>query len=186
MRRVSAAVLAALGAFALTSTASAQAASDKPVPDKVRIGYAISKTGPFTGGASITTLPVYQLWVKEVNAAGGLKIGDRRVPIEVVEYDDRSNSEEAIKAIERLASQDKVDFILPPWSTGLNLAVGPILNRLGYPHLAVTTNTNRAPELAKRWPNASFWLGLPSDISVEMVAVLKTLRDQGKIGRPSR
>ncbi|NVO16376.1 MAG: amino acid ABC transporter substrate-binding protein [Rhodoplanes sp.] len=178
MRRVSAAIaIAAAGFWALSGAAIAQSA-----PDKIKIGYAISKTGPFTGGASITTLPVYELWVKEVNAAGGIKIGDKRVPIEVVEYDDRSNSEEAIKAIERLASQDKVDFILPPWSTGLNLAVGPILNRLGYPHLAVTTNTNRAPELAKRWPNASFWLGLPADISVEMVAVLSKLRADGKIG----
>ena len=85
-----------------------------------------------------------------MNTAGGLVIGGTRVPIEIIEYDDRSNSEEAVKAIERLGTQDKVDFILPPWGTGLNLAAGPILNRLGYPHLAVTTNTNRAPELAKR------------------------------------
>ena len=60
-------------------------------------------------------------------------------------------------ALERLITQDKVDFILPPWGTGLNLAVGPILNKAGYPHLAVTAVTDRAPELAKRWPN-SFWL----------------------------
>ena len=93
-------------------------------PDKIRIGYAISKTGPFAGGAGVTTLPNYQVWVKDVNAAGGIMLGGKRVPIEVVEYDDRSNSEEAVKAIERLATQDKVDFILPPWGTGLNLAVG--------------------------------------------------------------
>ena len=96
--------------------------------------------------------------------------------------DDRSNSEEAVKAIERLGTQDKVDFILPPWGTGLNLAAGPILNRLGYPHLAVTTNTNRAPELAKRWPNASFWLGLPSQVSMALVERLGKLRADGKIG----
>jgi branched-chain amino acid transport system substrate-binding protein len=150
--------------------------------DKVTIGYAISKTGPFAGGASITTLPNYQLWVKEVNAAGGLMLGGKRVPIEVVEYDDRSNSEEAVKAVERLATQDKVDFILSPWGTGQNLAVAPIMNRLGYPHLAATTNTNRAPELAKRWTNATFWLGMPSDISVGFVEMLTKLRSDGKIG----
>jgi branched-chain amino acid transport system substrate-binding protein len=82
--------------------------------DKIRIGYAISKTGPYAGGASITTLPNYQLWVKDVNAAGGIKLGDKRLPVEVVEYDDRSSSEEAVKAIERLANQDKVDFIFAP------------------------------------------------------------------------
>ena len=67
--------------------------------------------------------------MKEVNAAGGIKLGDKRVPIEVVQYDDRSNAEEAVRALERLINQDKVDFILPPWGTGLNLAVGPTLNK---------------------------------------------------------
>jgi branched-chain amino acid transport system substrate-binding protein len=150
--------------------------------DKLRIGYAISKTGPYAGGASITTLPNYELWVKDVNAAGGVKLGDKRVPIEVVEYDDRSSSEEAVKAIERLANQDKVDFILPPWSTGLNLAVGPTLNRLGYPHLAVTSVTDKAPELAKRWPNATFWLGTSAQISEALADLMAKLKSEHKIG----
>ena len=135
--------------FGLVATASAQTS--------IKIGYAISKTGPNTGGAAVTTIPNYELWVKEVNAAGGIKLGDKRVPIEIVQYDDRSSAEEAVRALERLINQDKVDFILPPWGTGLNLAVGPILNKDGYPHLAATAVTDRAPELAKRWPN-SFWL----------------------------
>jgi branched-chain amino acid transport system substrate-binding protein len=42
-----------LGAFA--STAKAQ--------EKIRIGYAISKTGPYAGGAGITTQPNYELGV---------------------------------------------------------------------------------------------------------------------------
>src|SRR3990170_2420543 len=99
-----------------------------------------------------------------------IKIGDKKMKIEVVEYDDRSNSEEMIKAVERLATQDKVDFILPPWSTGMNLAAAPTFNKLGYPHLAVTANTNQAPQLTKRWPNLTFWLGLPSEITDGIVA----------------
>ena len=42
---------------------------------------------------------------------------------------------------ERLMTQDKVDFVLPPWSTGFNLAAAPIYARNGYPQLAVTANT---------------------------------------------
>jgi len=166
------AIAAALSTFA--SAADAQ--------DKIRIGYAISKTGPYAGGAGITTLPNYELWVKDVNAAGGIKLGDKRLPVEVVAYDDRSSSEEAVKAIERLASQDKVDFILPPWGTGLNLAVGPTLNRLGYPHLAVTSVTDKAPELAKRWANATFWLGTSAQISEALAELLAKLKSEGKIG----
>ncbi|WP_315812213.1 amino acid ABC transporter substrate-binding protein [Bradyrhizobium sp. SZCCHNR2028] len=167
---------AAIAAGFAVSAAQAQS------QDKIRIGYAISKTGPYAGGAGITTLPNYQLWVKDVNAAGGIKLGDKRLPVEIVEYDDRSSSEEAVKAIERLANQDKVDFILSPWGTGLNLAVGPTLNRLGYPHLAVTSVTDKAPELAKRWANATFWLGTSAQISNALAELLGKLKSEDKIG----
>jgi len=172
--RIASVVALVLALGTLATAADAQ--------DKIRIGYAISKTGPYAGGASITTLPNYQLWVKDVNAAGGIKLGDKRLPVEVVEYDDRSSSEEAVKAIERLANQDKVDFIFAPWGTGLNLAVGPTLNRLGYPHLAVTSVTDKAPELAKRWSNATFWLGTSAQISEALAELLGKLKSEGKIG----
>jgi branched-chain amino acid transport system substrate-binding protein len=150
--------------------------------ETIRIGWAISKTGPFAAGANVTTLPNYQVWVKDVNDAGGINVGGKKMKIEVIEYDDRSNSEEMIKAVERLATQDKVDFILPPWSTGLNLAAAPVFNKYGYPHLAVTANTNRALEMTKRWPNLTFWLGLPSELIDGLVDVMSTLRRDGKIG----
>ena len=46
----------------------------------------------------------------------------------------------------------------------------------------MTANTNRAPEMAKRWPNLSFWLGLPSEIVDGLVETLAKLRKDGKIG----
>src|ERR1043166_6248070 len=157
-------------------------ASAAQAQDTIRIGWAISKTGPFAAGANVTTLPNYQVWVKDVNDAGGINVGGKKMKIEVIEYDDRSNSEEMIKAVERLATQDKVDFILPPWSTGMNLAAAPVLNKYGYPHLAVTANTNRAPEMVKRWPNLTFWLGLPSELIDGLVELLATMRREGRIG----
>ena len=120
--------------------------------------------------------------MKDVNAAGGITVGGKKLQVEVVEYDDRSNSEEAVKAIERLATQDKVDFILPPWGTGLNLAVGPTFNRLGYPHLAVTAATDRSPELAKRWPNSFWFLGTSKPGADALVEVLGKLKAESKIG----
>ena len=127
--------------------------------DSIKIGWAISKTGPYVGGATITLLNAYKLWVKDVNAAGGIMLSSigKKLPVEVIEYDDRSNSDELVKALERLIDQDKVDFVFPPWGTAFSLASGPIFNRAGYPQLLVTATTDRAPELAKRWPN-SFWL----------------------------
>lgn len=176
VKRLAAGLLAMAGAAVVGWDGAAQAQTS------IKIGYAISRTGPAAGGAAVTTIPNYELWVKEVNAAGGLKLGDKRVPIEVVQYDDRSSAEEAAKALERLITQDKVDFILPPWGTGLNLAVGPILNKAGYPHLASTAVTDRAPELAKRWPNSFWLLGTSADASKTLVELLVKLRNEGKIG----
>jgi branched-chain amino acid transport system substrate-binding protein len=84
--------------------------------------------------------------------------------------------------IARRRTQDKVDFVLPPWGTALNLAVGPTFNRHGYPHLAFTAVTDRAPELAKRWPNAFFLLGTSSQYAEGLMAQLEVLRKEGKIG----
>jgi branched-chain amino acid transport system substrate-binding protein len=176
VKRLAAGLLAVAGAAVVGWDGAAEAQTS------IKIGYAISRTGPAAGGAAVTTIPNYELWVKEVNAAGGLKLGDKRVPIEVVQYDDRSSAEEAAKALERLITQDKVDFILPPWGTGLNLAVGPILNKAGYPHIATTAVTDRAPELAKRWPNSFWLLGTSADAAKTLVELLTKLRSEGKIG----
>ena len=172
----------AAGLAAIAGVASFSAVEPALAQSSVKIGYALSRTGPNAGGAAVTTLPNYEMWVKEVNAAGGLKLGDKRVPIEVVQYDDRSSAEEAAKALDRLITQDKVDFILPPWGTGLNLAVGPILNKAGYPHLASTAVTDRAPDLAKRWPNSFWLLGTSAGASNALVELLVKLRTEGKIG----
>jgi branched-chain amino acid transport system substrate-binding protein len=171
---------AALGA--LTAALAAPAVRAQGAPSALRIGYAISKTGPNAGGAAITTIPNYEMWVKEVNAAGGLRLGNARVPIQVTEYDDRSVSEDSVRAVERLVNQDKVDFVLSPWGTALNLAVAPILNRAGYPQLASTAVTDRAPELGRRWTNSFWMLGTGQGAGAGLVEVLAPLKQQGKIG----
>ena len=150
----------------------------------VKVGYAISKTGANAGGAGITTLPNYQLWVKEVNEAGGLELPDgKRLPLEVIEYDDRSSAEEVVRAVERLANQDQVDFILAPWGTGFNLAVAPLFDRFGYPQLAVSAVTDKAPEFVKRWKKSFWMLGGGKDYTEALAGLLTKAADEGKINK---
>ncbi|USG62005.1 amino acid ABC transporter substrate-binding protein [Sneathiella marina] len=161
--------------FGFTTTSFSESKS-------VKIGYAVSKTGPNSAGAGITTIPNYTLWVKDVNAQGGLKLpdGSQRL-IEIVEYDDRSSSEEVVRAIERLATQDQVDFILPPWGTGFNLAIAPLMDRFGYPQLAVTAVTDKAPDFANRWTKSFWFLGGGSDYSEALAKVLGAASKAGEI-----
>ncbi|MBE9635649.1 amino acid ABC transporter substrate-binding protein [Salipiger mangrovisoli] len=167
--------LAMVSALALAAPLAAQ-------QEPVTIGYAVSKSGPNATGAGITTIPNYELWVKEVNEAGGLEMPDgSRRPIEVVEYDDRSTAEDLVRAIERLATQDKVDLILPPWGTGGNLAIAPLMDRFGYPQLAVTSVTDMAPEFAKRWDRSFWMLGGGHDYATALVETLSAAKEAGTI-----
>ena len=171
----------AVSAIAVAAAAALLAGNPASAQDKIKIGYAVSKTGPNAAGAGITTIPNYKLWIHDIEAAGGLKLGDKRVPIEVVEYDDQSSNEELIKAVERLVNQDKVDILLSPWGTGMNLAVGPTFNKYGYPHMAATAATDHAYEMAERWPNSFWMLGTSTMGANALVEVLTKLKDAGKI-----
>lgn len=160
-------------------SAAAVSAQDRT---SVKIGYAVSITGGNAGGAGITTIPNYRLWVHEVNEAGGLELPDgSRLPIEVVEYDDRSSAEEVVRAVERLVTQDEVDFVLSPWGTGFNLAVAPLLDRFGYPLIASAAVTDRAAEFAERWPGSFWLLGGGADYAGALAGVLGEAHAAGEI-----
>ncbi|HEY9238789.1 MAG TPA: amino acid ABC transporter substrate-binding protein [Burkholderiaceae bacterium] len=169
-----------VGVVAAVAGAPFVARSQASTP--IRIGWAISKSGPFAGGAASAQLPNYQMWVADVNAAGGISVGGVKRPIEVVEYDDRSQPEEAVRAFERLIGQDKVDFLLPPWGTGMNLAVAPTFNKGGFPQVTPSCITDRMPELVKRWNNLFSLLGTAASYAEGVVEILAQQRDAGRIG----
>ncbi len=174
-RQFAAAVAGGSAMLAAPALVRAQAAT-------LKIGYSASKTGPNAGGVATQITPVYGMWVKEVNAAGGVNVKGKKMPVEIVEYDDRSNSEEAVRAYERLATQDKVDFVLAPWSSGINLAVAPTLNKYNFPHPAVASITDMAPQLVKRWSNVFFCLGGGSMYGEALIDILEVQRKAGLIG----
>lgn len=151
---------------------------------RIKIGAVAPKTGPLAGGAAMTQWPNIRLWVEQTNKAGGimLKSVGKRVPVELIEYDDRTNNEDTVKAIERLATQDKADFIIAPYATGANLAAAPVFAKYGYPQLAVNSVTDRGPELGKRWPNSFWLLGGGSGMGKDLVVMLKKMQGEGKIG----
>jgi branched-chain amino acid transport system substrate-binding protein len=174
-------VISSIGAVAaLVAAPNVLRAQGSQAP--IRIGWAISKSGPFAGGAASAQIPNYRLWVDDVNKAGGISVGGTKRPLEVFEYDDRSQPEEAVRAIERLVSQDNVDLLLPPWGTGMNLAVAPTFKKGDFPMVAPSFITDRMPELVKRWDNIFSLLSPASAYAEGVVSVLSELRKKGTIG----
>jgi branched-chain amino acid transport system substrate-binding protein len=148
----------------------------------VKIGVVGPKTGPLAAGAAVTHWPGFKLWAHKVNARGGLKLKGGQRKIELIEYDDRTQPGETIKAVERLATQDKADFIMAPYGTGFNLATAPIFAKHGYPQIAQAAVTDKVDELTKRYSTLFFVQGTTTQYATTAIEVLKKLKDEKKIG----
>jgi branched-chain amino acid transport system substrate-binding protein len=150
--------------------------------DTIKVGVVGPKTGPLAAGAAVTHFPNFELWARNVNARGGLKLKDGQRKIELIVYDDRTQPGEAIKAIERLATQDKADWIMAPYGTGFNLATAPIFDKYGYPQVAQAAVTDKVDELLARYPRLFFFQGSTTQYAQSAIQVLKNLKDAGLIG----
>ena len=171
--------LAAAGGLAVAGMLATGAAFADGV---IKLGAIAPKTGPLAGGAVVTQWPNVQLWVEQVNARGGLNVGGKMMTIELIEYDDKTNPGEHIKLAQRLATQDKVDFVVAPYGTGFNIATAPIYGKFGYPMIAVSAITDKMDELTTRYPNLFFTLGTTTAFVEGVKEILVEQREAGAIG----
>ena len=172
-----------IGLAIATAIAGALSAGGASAQNTIKIGAVAPKTGPLAAGAATTHRTNIPLWAQQVNERGGLRMKDgSRRKVEIIEYDDRTNPGETIKAVERLATQDKADFIIAPYSTGLNVAAAPAFAKLGYPQITATSITDKIPELTQRYPSIFFALGSTTALAGSVADVLGKMRSEGKIG----
>jgi len=102
----------------------------------IKIGWIGSLTGDQAVWGTCESNTVKML-VEEANANGGL-LGKK---IEVVCYDTKGDAAEAVNAVKRLISQDKVVAIIGPNASGQALAISSVLEQYKIPDIAtVATN----------------------------------------------
>ena len=99
--------------------------------NEVLLGGAISMTGQYAepAGRQVNSI---KLWTDEVNGRGGL-LGHKVV---VRLLDDKSDIQTAIKLYEKLITEDKVDLLLAPYSSGITEAVANVNERHKMPFVA--------------------------------------------------
>lgn len=102
--------------------------------DKIIIGASRSLSGPFAFFEANAFGPLYKMWVDEVNAQGGIYVKEfnKKLPVEMLVYDDKSDMGTMTRLLDKLILQDKVDFIFPPISTAFLFAAAAVANRHGY------------------------------------------------------
>ncbi len=143
--------------------------------DKIRIGTAIGLSGWYAPGAKMTQTTNYDLWVSDVNAKGGIFVKEygKRLPVELITYDDKSDVGTTVKLVEKLILEDKVDLILAPWGTAANVAVGSIVNKYEYPLIGISCSSEQLRERINTLPYFFVILNQPRDQGRDLVELLK-------------
>jgi branched-chain amino acid transport system substrate-binding protein len=102
--------------------------------DKIVLGQAVSLSGTNFIIHGFGARVPQTLWVDDVNSRGGIYLKDygKKLPIEWIEYDDKSDQGTMVKLMEKLILEDKVDLLFPPCSTSWLFAAAPIANKYGY------------------------------------------------------
>ncbi len=118
----------ALAAGGLLSMASAAAMEC----EELVLGSAISLTGKYaTNGVHAKN--GYEFAIQKIDESGGVKVGDKCYHFRVIYYDDESKGDRGATLAERLISQDKVQYMLGPYSSGLTKAIAPVTERYKIP-----------------------------------------------------
>jgi branched-chain amino acid transport system substrate-binding protein len=107
--------------------------------DTIRIGAAISMTGKAAREGGFVKKG-YDTWVEWINARGGIKVGGKPYKVEMVYYDDKGEATTSAKLTEKLITEDKVNIILGPYSSGITAATSAIGEKYGYVTIAPMGN----------------------------------------------
>jgi len=161
------------------TTAAPTTAPTQPPP--IKIGASLPLTGDFSEPGTAAKLG-YELWVEQVNNAGGL-LGRQ---VEFTLYDNASDPDTAVADYERLITEDKVDLVVGPFSSRLVIPTSEVAAKYGYafpepaggaPGVFDRGLTNiffaqPAPGAEQAIPFADYILSLPEDTRPKTFAVV--------------
>ena len=166
---------------AAAAPTEAMAATEAPAAEPIKIGASLPLTGDFSEPGTAAKLG-YELWVEQVNNAGGL-LGRQ---VQFVLYDNASDPDTAVADYERLITQDKVDLVVGPFSSRLVIPTSEVAAKYGYafpePAGGAPDVFNRgltniffcqpAPGADQAIPFANYILSLPADVRPTTFAVV--------------
>ncbi|MEW5830979.1 MAG: ABC transporter substrate-binding protein [Chloroflexota bacterium] len=150
-----------------------------PEEKTVVIGFTSSLTGS-QEVLSKRQVIGFELWMKQVNDAGGITLSDGTiVKFDYKTYDDESNGERVQELYTRLIAEDNADFLISPYSSGLTSAASIVAEQNG----KVLITTGAADDATYQTGNTSlFQLYTPASLYMSStVDMLKQLDPEAKI-----
>ncbi|QKP77671.1 amino acid ABC transporter substrate-binding protein [Methyloligella sp. GL2] len=122
-------VLVAIASAFLSAAALSGNAAKAEV---IVLGAPISLSGSYAKNGAFMR-DGYKFAVQSINRAGGVVVRGKPYKLELKFYDDRSRPDLSAAIAEKLIEQDRVRFLLGPYSTDLTEAVAPVAERYRVP-----------------------------------------------------
>jgi branched-chain amino acid transport system substrate-binding protein len=104
-------------------------------PESIRIGVNAPLTGDIPKVGEGTKFAA-QMWLEDVNAAGGIEVGGKKYKVELIIEDNESKAESAVKANTKLITEEDVLAIVGPQSSKQAIPAGGKANELGTPMIS--------------------------------------------------
>lgn len=120
-----------------------------------KVGVITSLSGDLAMGGNLTKRG-YDMWAEAVNAQGGILVNGKRYKVKMFYADAQSQPSAAASAATRLAVQNKVDFVLGPYASGITKAAAPIMDKYKIPMI---TGSAESPALWTQKPPFGFTFG---------------------------
>lgn len=101
-------------------------------PEVIKIGINAPMTGdiPKVGEGSKFAA---QMWLEDIKAAGGLEVGGKKYPVELVIEDNESKAESAVKVNTKMITEDEVLVIVGPQSSKQAIPAGGVADNYKTP-----------------------------------------------------
>ena len=121
----------------------------------VKIGAVVPLTGRYgPGGAQVRA--GYEIAVEQINAAGGVTVGGKKVPLELVLLDDESDATKTVSRLETLAAQGVVGY-LGGFGSDLHAAAASVAEKNKTPYLGIAFALNKIHQQGFKYLFSPFW-----------------------------
>jgi branched-chain amino acid transport system substrate-binding protein len=107
----------------------------------IKIGAPLALTGGLADEGKKQAI-AYDMWLKRINAQGGISVGGKKMRVELIQYDYQTNEQRAQQLAEKLITDDKVDFLLAPFGSGHTKVVAGVAERYGVPVMATSASSD--------------------------------------------
>jgi branched-chain amino acid transport system substrate-binding protein len=121
----------------------------------VKLGAVVPLTGRYgPGGAQVRA--GYEIAVEHINAGGGVTVGNRRLPLELVLLDDESDATKTVARLETLAAQQVVAY-LGGFGSDLHAAAASVAEKNRIPYLGIAFALNKIHQQGFKYLFSPFW-----------------------------